>query len=402
MLKKLIYRLIHKHHYWRVVGFDELSELYISMLFRSIGISLIGIFIPIYLYNLGHSIVEIFLFYALWFFTEAIFTPIVAMMIAAIGPKHTMTYSYIVKLIALGLLTTLPAFSWPIWGIAIMIGLSNALFFLAFHVDFSKVKHTNHGGKELGWLYIMEHIGAVAGPLIGGVVAYLFGPQYAFFASAILFAFGAVPLFLTAEPVRLNQKISFEKIKLGELKHTLISVCGLNIDATIGKMVWPMFVAIFVFRDNQYIQLGVITSVAVAVSILSSRIIGVLIDEHKGRPLLKVGAVSAAIIHLFRPFVGGFGSTLAINMTSETASAAHAMTYVKGMYDEADEHEGARIAYLTTLEVFTTTVRGIFFCIAAIGASMVDPKSTFTGLFILGALGALLITSERFKALRVK
>ncbi len=43
MLKKIVYSLLRHRHFWREVGFDELSELYVSMMFRGLSISLPGI-----------------------------------------------------------------------------------------------------------------------------------------------------------------------------------------------------------------------------------------------------------------------------------------------------------------------------------------------------------------------
>ncbi len=43
--------------------FDELAELYTSMSLRSLGFSLIGIFVPVYLFQYGVSVKDIFLFF---------------------------------------------------------------------------------------------------------------------------------------------------------------------------------------------------------------------------------------------------------------------------------------------------------------------------------------------------
>lgn len=399
MLQKFLHRFLKPRHYWRDIGFDELSELYTSMLFRSVGMNLIGIFIPLYLYKQGTEISEIFIFYAMCFIFMAIFAPWVALTVARIGPKHTMAISYIFQIIALAMLTTLPVMQWPLWIIAVWYGAGSILFYLSFHVDFSKVKHRDHGGKELGWLIIVERAGAIAGPAIGGLVAYFFGAQYAFLAAMILFAIGVVPLFLTAEPIKVHQKLDLNKVRLKELKHTLLSGGAFNIDNSVALIIWPMFAGIIIFQNNPYIQLGAITSVGVIISVLSAKAIGSLIDKDKGRTLLRIGSVLNAIIHLFRPAVSGFTPAVAINMSSEIAASSSHMPYLKGMYDEADEKEGARILYFTILEVFTTLTRSVFFCLAAVIATFQTDKGIFIPLFIMGAFASLLIMTERFRAL---
>jgi hypothetical protein len=67
MLQKAIHKILKPRHFWRDIGFNELSELYTSMLIRSLATSLIGLFVPIYLYKLGYSVRSIFLFFIIFF-----------------------------------------------------------------------------------------------------------------------------------------------------------------------------------------------------------------------------------------------------------------------------------------------------------------------------------------------
>ena len=52
-----------KYHHFRV-KLTELNEMYFIMSARSVALSMIGIFIPIYLYNLGFPLHIIFFYYA--------------------------------------------------------------------------------------------------------------------------------------------------------------------------------------------------------------------------------------------------------------------------------------------------------------------------------------------------
>ena len=67
MIQKTITKLLKHRHFWRDVGFDELSELYACMLLRSLATGLIGLFVPVYLYKNGYSLQSIFVFYIIFF-----------------------------------------------------------------------------------------------------------------------------------------------------------------------------------------------------------------------------------------------------------------------------------------------------------------------------------------------
>src|SRR5688500_12583149 len=101
MLKRLIHRLLWKRHYWRDLSFSELSELYTSMMFRSLAISLVGIFVPVYLYQLGYSISAIFAFNCFFFISRLFWDVGASFIVARIGPKHGMITSYGLQIIAL-------------------------------------------------------------------------------------------------------------------------------------------------------------------------------------------------------------------------------------------------------------------------------------------------------------
>jgi len=54
---------MHEHHnFLHFLKNRELNELYATMAIKSFSISLIGIFIPIYLLNLGYTLQSVFSF----------------------------------------------------------------------------------------------------------------------------------------------------------------------------------------------------------------------------------------------------------------------------------------------------------------------------------------------------
>lgn len=403
MLQRLIRRFMRPRHYWRDLSFDELSELYTSMMFRSLAISLVGVFIPLYLYNLDYDVSEIFYFYT---FTFCIWTLAVypaALLVAKVGPKHTMLLSFVFQSMSMLTFVSLGDLRWPLEAVGMLLAVSNCLFFTAFHTDFSKVKHKDHGGKEVGWMFVMEKTGFVLGPAVGGLIAYFIGAQYIFMAAVILLFVGIIPLFMTMEPTALNQKLKLKDLKVWEIRHDLISHASLNVDNLIHLIIWPMFISIYIFQDNAYIQLGAIVSLSVFIAMLAARTIGKTIDNHKGRQLLRAGVLLNSAVHLFRPFVAGFPSALGINLVKEVLTPTYRMPYVKGMYDAADDLPGRRIVYIAAMEVVGNVGKSILFATLYFVSLVVgDNPVLFKAAFIAGAIITLGVMTERFKALDVK
>lgn len=400
MIFKFLHRILEPRHYWRTVGFDELSELYVSQLLRSLGVSLIGLFTPIYLYKLGYSLQTIAAFHVAWFALRPILDYVNGFIVAKIGPKHAMLMGSFFHVIYLGMLISLKDMHWPLALIAIVGSNAYALHLISMYVDFSKVKHSNHGGKELGYLAIMERIGGVLGPLVGGLIANFYDPRYTVGVAMIILILSTIPLFFSSEAVHTNQHITFRGLDIKGHKMDYISVIPYTIENVISVIVWPLYAAVFLLGDNTFAKLGAIATLSTLSCIVLSRYIGGVIDDRKGRKLLQGGVVINAIIHLFRPFAQNVLGVLAINVIDEPVTAAYRMPYMKGFYDASDSQPGYRIAYLASMNIVDSFSRLAFWAIVWICMYYIDGKQVLTGTFYVAALFSLGILLERFDALR--
>lgn len=168
-------------------------------------------------------------------------------------------------------------------------------------------------------------------------------------------------------------------------------------------IIWPLFLGVFVFIDNAYLQLGGIMSISIVVSFIVARAYGKLIDNSQGRSLLRFSASANAVLHLFRVFTNGFVPALGINLANEVITPGYRMATFKGMYDAADSHSGHRIVYVSIMEVFSSMSRMIFFgCATLIAYFVQSGKAFFAVLFIVGAICSLLMMLERYPALSSK
>lgn len=404
MIKKIVYKLLRHRHFWRDIGFDELSELYVSMMFRGLAISLTGLFIPVYLLKLDYNVSEI-LMVATWYFTaRAVAVDVMAgYTTAKIGPKHTMIIGYLLLILSSALFLTLPTRHWPIWLLGGIWGASASYIFIPFHVDFSKVKHSLHGGKELGFLNIMEKFGSIIGPVCSGIVATIFGVKYIFLAATLLLLAGLVPLLRTPEPLKINQKFKFTSFKVDKLKHTYISIMAFGVENALTMYLWPLFLGMFVLiGDAVYAELGIISSISFLVSIASATAIGTLIDSKKGGSLLRISACANALLHVCRPFVNSLPLALGTNMANEAFTPGYRMPYMKGLYDEADELSKYRIEYITSIELMASIAKATVWWLLVILLLSFKAREVMVFGFAIAAAASCLIMTERFRALQPK
>jgi MFS family permease len=399
MIKRILYRLLRHRHFWRDASFDELSQIYISTFFRVMAVSLVGIFIPIFLYDLGHSLLAIFLFYVTYFIARAVLHVPTAFIVARFGPKHTILYSFGLLLLSSLAFMTLPEYSWPLWLLATLYAASNTLFFTAYHVDFSKVKHSDHGGKETGFANIVQRVGGAVGPLVGGIIATIFGPQYIFVAMTAMLLIGIVPLITSGEAVKTRQKISFRNLRLSAVKRDILSYAGITITHQLSVTIWPLYLALFALGTNVYLELGTLSSVGFLVSIFTAFAIGKLVDKRRGRELLHISLISDMFIQFSKPFVNSLPFAFVVNTAGESSAIAMRIAYQKGMYDAADDLPGNRIIYISVMEAWGALIKSLsWVLLIAVGVLFSFEIALIVGFFLAG-LANLLTMTEKFRGL---
>lgn len=400
MLQKIIYRLFYKRHYWRDIGFDELSEIYASMFLRSLALSIIAIFVPIYLYKIGFSLSSIFFMYFVWFIARVFFAYLIAKMVNAIGPKHTIAFATVMHIIFLTMLMTIQDLHWPLFLVGLVGSFATGAFVLAFEVDFSKVKHTEHGGKELGYEQMFERIGAVLGPLAGGLVASYINPRYTIAMAILILCVSLVPIFMSAEPTHTHKKVTFAGFPYKRHARDFTSSVALSVENVISSIAWPIFISVVVLTTNTFAKLGLLASVSTAVALIAIYAIGKLVDEQKGRLLLNLGAISNAILHLFRPFVTGIGQILGVNMINEPITVAYRLPFMKGRFDAADQVVGYRAVYFMVVDMFQSVGNAAVWLLLWVISVWQGPIFALKLSFIIAAIASLLIMSQRFSSLR--
>ena len=398
-MQHLFSTIIHPAHFWRRIKMSELSELYVSMTLKSLALSLIAIFIPVFLYQEGYSVAEIGLFYAFHFAFRIAFDIFAGLLTARFGPKHLLSYSYILLVVFLGLLLTLPAYGWPLVLVALFKALFSSLFFVAYHIDFSKIHSIKKGGSELSIMNILVRSAAAAGPFVGGLVATIFSVGVTIGLALILVLLAIWPLMLSKETLRKQKKLDLKSFSFRDNLPNVSSYTSLVIARQVGLTIWPLYISIFIFTDDVYAKVGLVTSISIAVTLLVTRIYGKIIDSNSGRLLLNASSVFSSFIHLVRSSIGSLGGVAMINMTSELADTGTLLSFTKGFYDEADSAKD-RIAYISIMEAGMEVSRAIFWLLITWAVILYGDKTALTSSFYAASAAALLVMTQKFKALK--
>ena len=403
MIQSAIHRLLLRRHFWRHATFSEVAELYAARLLRMTANSLVSVFVAVFLYKSGYSLAYIAAFYTLYFTFKGVVSLPAALLTARIGPKHGMLVANLLAIPSLIALPLLPQIGeWALVIFTACQGTSMALYGICHLVDFSKVKHADHAGKEISFMNIMDKIATGISPLVGGLIAWLASPEVTMWLAAGLFMVAALPLLRTAEPVRVGQRLTFKGYPWRETWRSLVANVGIGFDNTATIVHWPLFLTIVVFASSGssvYAQIGGLATVTLFVGFIASQMYGVLIDRRRGGELLRYATIANSITHAIRPLVATPLSAALANVINETATTGYYMAFMRGMFELADR-SGHRIAYLLLIEITLNIGALIGSLTVLILVLLLPAQAALTVAFFLAAIFTLLIATANFPLYR--
>jgi len=393
--------MLLRRHFWRHATFSEIAELYVSRMLRMAAMFIASAFMSIYMYQNGYGIGQIALFWAALYLFKTIVSLPVAALIARIGPKHGILISnllYIPSMISFVFLDELGP--WLLLPIIILQGASASMYAIGYTIDFSKVKSVEHAGKEIAYMNILEKITTSVSPLIGGILAFFFGPQFVLVVAAALFALAALPLLKSGEQVQTGKKLEFKEFPWRLIRQHYMAQVAYGFDVFASGTVWTLYVAVIVIgigtNNDIYVITGILLSVVLIATILSSYVYGKMIDNKHGSMLMKVSIIANSLTHLVRPFITSPFTVAGANIANEVATTGYTMPYTRAVFDNADL-SGHRATYIGIIESLANF--GAFIAAAILGVLVLVAGSTFalTNFFFLAGVVVLLVLTAHFR-----
>ncbi len=395
MIQHLLHLFIRRTHFWRTVSVSEMAELYSSRMLRVLAMQMLGGFSAVYFYQLGYSLQWLAWYFVIYFGVRVLMSPLIALTVARYGPKHGTLISNILFVIAAFIMAVLPV--WGIWGFVLLVpiaGFSRSLYDACYLVDFSKVKHIEHSGKELGIMQIIERVMLAIGPIFGGLVALIFGPIVMILVAGILMLGSALPLFFTSEPVKVHQRITLKHFNIKIAWKPMLAQIAAGVDMNASGVMWSIFIVIVVFgsiNNGSYLQLGILSSVALFASIAISYVYGKLVDNKKGKTLLRLSVFGDFLVYLTRPFVNTPLQVASVNVANEVVTTGYMIPALRGIFDTADGLPGYRIIYVTAMTTMLVVGDTIAMLLLAFLTSFMTDQDALKNIYFIFAPVMLLI-----------
>jgi len=326
----------HFVHHFNFLLNRELDELYISIALRSLAMSLVGIFIPIYLLQLDYSLTSVLFYYVILSGTHSLFTVPAARVAARFGFKHAIFFSIPFLVVAYAFLYTLETYSWPLWIIALMFGLSQALFWLGYHVDFAKFSDSQNRGKEVGMAELVSSFAFAIGPVSGGIMLSFFGFNTLLIVALIILLASVVPLFFS-DDVHEPLRFSVGKLFKDQKARDFLAFFGVGLELWAWAVVWPAFIFFFILGKN-YVSLGSVASLSLLFSSITTLVVGKFSDINRGL-MLKVGAMFNSLVWIARGFVSTIFQVFLLESFYGVSQIMAYIPFDASTYDKANQSD---------------------------------------------------------------
>lgn len=371
----------------------EINELYWSMAIGNFAVGLIGLYIPIYMFQyFNGSIAAVFIFYILQTLFQVLLVPFSARLFNKIGVKKILAIGKPFLALYLVALTFLDYGGW--WFLAIAIFFKIIFLIttpLGHHVDFARFSSGKKRGSQLGTGQIIIALSKAAAPFIGGLIIVHMGYTPVFIVAVLLTVVSIIPLFFSDdahESYTLDWKRSFKYAFAKDHRRTSLGFFVEGVEYSAAIFLLPIF--IFTIIGNLE-TLGWITSVSLVISILFTHLIGVLVDKHGPSKVLHISSWVHFITWVSYTFIQTPVQYFYASSSHSLAATSNHLPMSAKYYTLAHERKHGVDEFVVFHEIMHNLGRTLMFTLIIVGFAL-----GITNFLIYFSVAALAAFAYRF------
>jgi hypothetical protein len=322
----------------------EMGRIYWCHSFGALGVSLVAIFIPIFLLKQGYSFSDVLLFLVLQQFYALLLQYPTSFMMQYVRPHLMMVLGSFFYVVLFLLLITLHEHDWPIPVLALIWSFNRTWYWTGFHYCFSLSRAHRKSGRQIAGINSIVILITTSTPAIGGIIATYIGINYVYWAAIFLLILACIPM--------LNLSHSPPSPRLGISKHEFLAMRRDMFANFFNGMVlmteqslWPIFIYLIV---TSYAGIGLLSSVIAVASVMAAIHVG---REEKTRGehhYIKQGVTTYSLTSLARGLAQNTTQIFGLNLVSGLGRSLYVTPFLNRYYSNSDG--GHRLAYITLME----------------------------------------------------
>jgi MFS family permease len=282
--------------------------LYTGKTISLIGSALLGIFLPIFLYELfNKNFQAVIIYYGIGYLLYAVSVTVGGRFLNRFGFRKALRVSVILGALFYVIFYFIAPDNWPyLVPLAILAGLLYRLFYwLPYHVDFAKFTDKKNRARQVGVLNATRLAMGIFIPLLAGLIIARFGFDVLFVIAIILFIVSGIP-YLTIP--RTREKFSWSWLQTWQeffskkRRRMVFAYMADGAERTVGLVVWPIF--IYQILEGNYLQVGAVSTFIIGFTVILQLVSGRYIDlKTPKEKVLRWGSAFYAIGWLIKIFI---------------------------------------------------------------------------------------------------
>ncbi len=290
---------MHSHHFIQSLEFlknKELREIYISLAIKTLAISMIGIFIPIFLIKeLGYPIMDMIKFFLIFALTSFFMACFVGKLTATIGTKKLLAISITFHVVGYFFMYYYLDSIYKLFLIAAILGAADNMYGVGIVSNFARTSDRKHRSEEVSMLYSSIILGGVIGPLVGGTLITIYGFNILFGIVVVLLFLSLLPLFKIKEvhtPYTYNFKHILNELTISNLKKSY-GLLAIGFRQIADFILWPVFLFSVL---GLYLSLGIVFTLGMLLMGIMNIFIGEYIKKKGKKATTKTHHIGC-ILH---------------------------------------------------------------------------------------------------------
>ncbi|MFH0830776.1 MAG: MFS transporter [Parcubacteria group bacterium] len=360
----------------------EIKEFLTTVTLYEVGLNMMNIFEPVYLYTLGVSLTGIVLFYLAVYLPYFLLLPVGGRVAKSFGFEHTMTIGLLFSVSYYLALIAIPAAPIFLYIAPLLYALQKAFWWPGYHANFARYSRRRETGREIGVVQVITNVTAAAGPLIGGLIVAVSNFTVLYTVVIIVTLLSAIPMFTTPERFKPKDLRWLEQIRYifsRTYRHNLVTALGFG-EELVAMTLWPIFIYLVV---NSAFNLGALVASATALTVLATTIAARWSDERRRAQVYRWGAVLNTLSWIGRPLLIMPLAILGIDTVYRTSKSLIYVPMYSRVYDDAKENH----VMLEVVAFEGTLVLGKIVMLLIL--LVVVPWAGFVGAFVAAAVASL-------------
>ncbi len=285
-----------KNHYFDGEVSHGFVSLYTGKTIVLVSTGLLGLFLPIFLYNLfGQNFQSTALFFLVGqaLYASALFFGV--RFINKFGFRRALRTSVFLgaSYYAAFYFISEKNFHYLIPVILLLLTLYRLLYWLPYHVDFAKFTDKKNRGRQISALMATRMVISVFIPVIGGFVISRFGFDSLFVTAIILYLVSGIPYLTiprTEEKFSWTYRQTLKNLFAKKNRRSLLAFAANGAETGTTLVIWPIF--LYQLLNGDYFKIGALSTLIIAATVILQLTIGKKLDKTKRKDrFLKFGSL---------------------------------------------------------------------------------------------------------------